>query len=245
MIHLTRKSKSIFNASKTGFTLAEILVTITIIGVIASLTIPDLVAGVQEDSLKAAWKKDFNIMAAATQNIMEDNGGTMSGFSRLNGNNSGIMDSDDMTLAYSSYLNNVKRCSWYEHQYECWNPTNTDQDIRGRTFEDNFTTGLILTDGTLVHFLALSYYCTASNFNLPNSCGGIIVDVNGFKKPNTYGRDIFGMHVFLDGSVKPWGTPEDDFHRVSFCSTTRAYSASESQGWACSYNYLLNIGMEN
>lgn len=243
MHHAQSKYEILSCTRKIGFTLAEVLLTITVIGIIASLTIPDLVAGIQEDSFKAAWKKDFSVMAAATQNIMNDNGGTMVGFTRLIG--ATCTDSDEMTQTYARYLNVSKNCTYGSNEYQCWHLDGEEQDLRGRPQNGSTRLGLILTDGTLVRLFHLSFNCTAANYNLPNSCGVVVVDINGFKKPNIYGRDMFGLHIFADGSVKPFGTPEDDFHRVSFCSTTSAYNPSETQGWACSYNYLLNMGMEN
>ncbi len=43
--------------NKIGFTLSEILITLGIIGVIAAVTIPSLVQGIQDAQFKAAWKK--------------------------------------------------------------------------------------------------------------------------------------------------------------------------------------------
>lgn len=48
---------------KKGFTLAEILIVLMVIGVIATLTIPSMMRGVQEAQLKAGYKKAFNTVA--------------------------------------------------------------------------------------------------------------------------------------------------------------------------------------
>ena len=42
---------------KSGFTLAEVLVTLMIIGVIAAMTIPSLMQNTQQQEFKAAYKK--------------------------------------------------------------------------------------------------------------------------------------------------------------------------------------------
>ena len=41
----------------SAFTLAEVLVTLAIVGIIASITIPALLNNIQEKELKTAWKK--------------------------------------------------------------------------------------------------------------------------------------------------------------------------------------------
>lgn len=49
-------------SSKEGFTLAEVLITLGIIGIVAALTIPTLVAKFQEKALVSQFKKNiFNV----------------------------------------------------------------------------------------------------------------------------------------------------------------------------------------
>ena len=45
---------------KKGFTLAEILIVLMVIGIIATMTIPGLMKGVQEARFKTAYKKAYN-----------------------------------------------------------------------------------------------------------------------------------------------------------------------------------------
>ena len=45
---------------KKGFTLAEILIVLMVIGIIATMTIPGLMKGVQENQLKTSYKKAYN-----------------------------------------------------------------------------------------------------------------------------------------------------------------------------------------
>ena len=51
------------NIFKRAFTLAEILVVLTVIGVIASITIPQLTGGVDEAQYKAGYKKAYSTIA--------------------------------------------------------------------------------------------------------------------------------------------------------------------------------------
>ena len=48
---------------KKGFTLAEILIVLMVIGVIATMTIPSMMKGVTESQLKAGYKKAYNTIA--------------------------------------------------------------------------------------------------------------------------------------------------------------------------------------
>ena len=42
---------------KNGFTLAEVLITLGIIGVVAALTMPTLIANIQQEIFNSRWKK--------------------------------------------------------------------------------------------------------------------------------------------------------------------------------------------
>ena len=48
---------------KKGFTLAEILIVLMVIGVIATMTVPSMMKGVAESQLKAGYKKALNTIA--------------------------------------------------------------------------------------------------------------------------------------------------------------------------------------
>lgn len=52
---------------KNGFTLAEVLITLTIIGVIATMTLPALMTNTQEQQAKTALKKGINTLTEAAQ----------------------------------------------------------------------------------------------------------------------------------------------------------------------------------
>ena len=79
---------------KKGFTLAEILIVLMVIGVIATMTVPSLMKGVNEATYKTAYKKAFNAVTniAAVEKISgqlpvkADATGALNFFSSLNGN---------------------------------------------------------------------------------------------------------------------------------------------------------------
>ncbi len=52
---------------KNGFTLAEVLITLAIIGVVATLTLPALMTNTQEQQAKTALKKGINTLTEAAQ----------------------------------------------------------------------------------------------------------------------------------------------------------------------------------
>ena len=50
---------------KVAFTLAEVLITIGIIGVVAAMTIPSLLINLQDKQFKAMYKKYYSTLAQA------------------------------------------------------------------------------------------------------------------------------------------------------------------------------------
>ena len=71
---------------KKGFTLAEILIVLMVIGVIATMTIPTLLGAVQDQQYKTAYKKAFNQISGIM--AMEAVGGSLPAKNKIAGNNS-------------------------------------------------------------------------------------------------------------------------------------------------------------
>jgi hypothetical protein len=60
----------------------------------------------------------------------------------------------------------------------------------------------------------------------------MMFDVNGHKAPNTWGKDIFAMNIFIDGKISPLGAglPTD---------ILRSDCSAEGSGVFCSYYYQI------
>ena len=58
---------------KSGFTLAEVLITLGIIGLVAALTAPVLVSSFQKNKVGPTLRKFINTMEIANQHILNDN----------------------------------------------------------------------------------------------------------------------------------------------------------------------------
>ena len=201
-----------------AFTLAEVLITLLIIGVVASLVIPAIIQDTQNAELKAGWKKAYSDISQATMKIQMDLGGVIS-----------FTDSYDMRNYYIPYLSYTKSCSGANWGGNCWHKPGGIRFYGGTyftasnmddTFSDNPT--VILSNGNLVMFAR--WNCDTTGF-----CGWISVDVNGFKGPNTIGKDVFRIWV-LKNQIQPEGSPLSKYPGT--CPTTN--------GWACSATNLYN-----
>lgn len=142
-----------------GFTLAEVLITLGIIGVVAAMTIPSLMNQTSGAEFKAGFKKAVSALnQAVTMNVaLEGND-----FSALT---SGVT-SGSIFYMFSSRMNVIKTGS----TTAMGTPFNT---------ANNYT--LFFNDGMAITFPTAATQCTASGGG--SNCR-ILVDVNGTRKPN-------------------------------------------------------------
>ena len=73
---------------KNGFTLAEVLITLAIIGVVATLTLPALMTNTQEQQARTALKKGINTLTEAAQMNSAIAGFDYASFNETSTNNS-------------------------------------------------------------------------------------------------------------------------------------------------------------
>ncbi|OGI01546.1 MAG: hypothetical protein A2104_07260 [Candidatus Melainabacteria bacterium GWF2_32_7] len=186
----------IYKANK-GFTLAEILITVTIIGIVASFAIPTLYHNIQEESYKTRWISIYSILNQATISILMDQGGSLVGVFKTSNN--------DIREEYLKYLSYVQKCNSGASLGSCWHASHKNLNGGDAWIDTNFSRA-ILTNGMLIAFLNYDAQCDKVDWRTINGplCGEFYVDVNGWKKPNIRGKDIFGGWILLNG-LKPHG----------------------------------------
>lgn len=204
---------------KKAFTLAEVLITLAIIGIVAALTIPSLMMKSQDQEFIAGWKKACSTLAQATTQIASEN------------STSGLWTLDDRLSMRNSYMTQLSTIK------DCVNGT-TDgcssyTTVSARGMPSNSTVpALILKNGTILSFLSTYNACSAATVG----CGQILVDVNGNKPPNLVGRDIFAGYVKND-TFFPYSI-NSDIHPCS--PQTVASSVPTEANYNCSAEYMYN-----
>lgn len=214
--------------SKLAFTLAEVLITLGIIGIIAEATIPTLMNNVNNAENKAAFKKSFSTMSQVMTSVVADQGSLAGAFT----------DNNSFRDLFLPYFKSVKSCN--DGDSSCWT-------CNGQRTVDKFMNGalvtsigswwyvnrptLVLNDGTMINFAATSAACTASDANLVapyagTLCGGVYVDVNGCKKPNTWGKDIFVIETQKD-KLFPLGPSMSANGSSLACNKSATYAGLE------------------
>ena len=154
-----------------GFTLAEVLITLGIIGVVAAMTMPTLMNSTNGAQYKAAYKKALSaISQAVTLNVALDEfdfadttttdptAGAQSIFGIIQSRMNVVRTADDGT-GYDIY----------------------DED--GEELEQGTNYTLFFSDGSALSFPQEASACTVDATKTGAPCYGFI-DVNGQKKPN-------------------------------------------------------------
>lgn len=213
-----------------GFTLAEILITLLIIGIIGSLVIPGIIQDTQQQEFKTALKKNFANLNQVFSRILIENAGTIKNLCPSVGWHD---DSVFIMKLFKPYLNINKYCTDTDGDIDdCWhiNSPATVHDLNGddQIFWGSHYPGMILNDGTLLYFYGGKSDCSQNDSPYNNEYIRLAIDVNGFKKPDVIGKDIFIMHV-LANKIVPFGIQGDDYENT--CS-------SSSSGKGCSAKYL-------
>ena len=187
---------------KKAFTLAEVLITLGIIGVVAALTLPSVVQNYQKRSLEVATQKFYSVMSQALKQYMADEGVDDLRQSSLIGYDD---DSDETITAkndefFKKYLKaQICEGGCFADNYKT--QTGETSDYIGKYY---YIKGrYLLPDGMVV--FASGYGALGDNV----TPGYIYVDVNGRKGPNKIGYDLWSMSVFYDGVIDEGSlTPE-------------------------------------
>lgn len=227
---------------KFGFTLAEVLITLGIIGVVAAMTIPSLINKTNKQELHAQMKKVYSELGQINLRFISDFDMNMCEYEWNNIASTGTDYSGKALPAqFSKYLTegsgNSKNggCNGYHDMY-----TLTGEKL---------TNTQLFDDGCYIDGMGRRYYFEYSR-QTTNKCPIITVDVNGTKKPNRMGYDIFMFRPTKDGriigmgkTIKEYDTVVE-FGGISNMDTAEKYcnyNASGSlNGFGCAYYALID-----
>ena len=203
---------------KFAFTLAEVLITLGIIGVVASLTIPALIANYRNMVLENQFKKSYSILSQALISTKEELGENLHQNYNLEPPGGAI----EFRETYFKYLMKLSPGGYSQ-------ANNLGRDWKSFSgVKESTLLGLGAIPGYLL--LADGTYITVEK---NNSRLNILVDINGRKKPNRTGYDVFLFVVDTkQDKLVSWS---DD---KSYCDKT-AKTASYN-GRACTYFAMIN-----
>lgn len=176
---------------RKGFTLAEILITLGIIGVVSAITIPTLISNYQKRQTVTRLKKVYSIVNQAIKLSEEEFGSIESWDTDLNS-----IEFFNKYLRPHMNVSSAIKLGTYKH-------TPRYKRLNG-TIENTYTlfasnANLVtLNDGNLLFFDSDSYNISQSKRNPLTLIFG--VDINGFSGPNIIGKDFFLFCIIIDYS---------------------------------------------
>lgn len=205
------------NKKEKGFTLAEVLITLAIIGIVAAMTIPTLIADYQ--------KKAWNTASTVFERKLEEALKIMNAQSSL----AGYTTTETFVDELSKHIKINKICR-NDNLAECFEDNilgatsaldvatgkieageNTDMDITslktaralGQQDWSTNTVGVQFANGTTAVLAYNDKNCKQdpySNQITGMNCLAIVYDTSGFKSPNENNKDVHMLNVNISGA---------------------------------------------
>ena len=195
---------------KFAFTLAEVLITLSILGVVAAITIPNVVNSYKERVLVTQLKRAYSIVLNAVDIALVEH------------RNEDWAKKGAFQKYVSPYLNIKKDCTGkygqsctpVEDYQDLWPYSDKNPDFslscRNGNYDNNncFYTKLILNNGMIIY---------ARDTGLSNSI--VTIDINGAKKPNRWNVDLFYFTLSKDTGLSPTdGVCDYKHHGETYCA---------------------------
>lgn len=233
-----------FRMTKKAFTLAEVLITLAVIGVIAAITIPSLNNNINHKQLETAYMANYSILVQATTGM----------FANYNGNIANVYaNTNDILADFSSRLKVIKTCAGGNTLGKCWtskakNLDGSSTDVAADTswYNPDVNT-IVLTNGAALQISPAYYDLTCSDtgwYSNPKSsgfCAILLLDTNGLKGPNTLGRDIFYFYLVNQLGIIPDGYEGTDDSYGYYCDLA---NSDPLNGATCAAHIMIEQGMK-
>ncbi|MCD7878502.1 MAG: type II secretion system GspH family protein, partial [Candidatus Gastranaerophilales bacterium] len=166
-----KRQLNILATRKSAFTLAEVLITLVIIGVIAAITVPTLMANHQKQETAAKLKKFYSTLSNAVRLVQIEN----SNFVK------------DSLISYS-WPDELSEEWWKENLGKYMPVTKTNQTYTrngSNGVSEDYSNVYALNDGSLIIRTMVHGEGTVALF----------YDTNGYKAPNRHAKDIFKFTI--------------------------------------------------
>lgn len=225
---------------KIGFTLSEVLITLGIIGIVAAMTLPNIVAKYKQIVMVNRLKKAYSVMSQAMLFTVQKDG-DLTSLNVRNGSQESINNWYKFSL--KPYINVIKEC--YD-EAGCWAKDvktiggvtpywGSDKGIGGGgivtfTTVDGFNVSMDALDNMGMRFGVKSEN-GASDFLL------VFVDVNGNKRPNIVGKDI---HAFMFSPSRGFVPAGRDLSDKELNANCNASNKTDFGGYYCFEKIMRN-----
>ena len=253
---------------KFGFTLAEVLITLGVIGVVAALTTPALVAtGRNEQNAAKLAVTVSNLENAFANAISREGVDTIFQTTIWNAVGDGWLDGANGTEAQRALF--VGELGKYMNTNGFKNTTMgafyADNHVEIHGMNNNFSRGdaipmeniaalfpILMKNGAVIFIRAVPSGTWSNDQDAARVAGSayydtaadVFIDVNGPAEPNVVGRDVFGFYLGQNGILYPTGGVDVSITDHINEANPRIYvwSNAEVAGWRCLQGTVDNYG---
>lgn len=230
---------------KLAFTLAEVLIVVGIIGIIAEITIPTLVKQFQEKVLVSQFKKTYsNLNQAYTMAIMNEG------------------EPRTWNVTCSNDIVNILAKYFQTNKVDAPPNSNVSAGIAAMGYQSvlydlrksrndggvNYRPQIQLKSGEVIRIMEPSEAAIASGMTcsptvLHDICFFVVADINGQKLPNRYGVDIFGFQA-TPLNIIPFGSVNAFSLTATLCDTSanptwgELYNGSSCGSWVLTHENM-------
>ena len=187
-----------------AFTLAEVLITLGIIGVVAALTMPTVINNIKDREYSTAKKKVLYTISEGTKGIASQ------GYTRESTNAKEFVENQlkkQIKIIKTCENDNLRACGIETGEGKIYdmneNPITmpkkigdlaTGMDSSGNVDTDSTSYGFVMANGYSAH-LFYNPNCktddkTTDHYGQDRVCVNVIYDMNGLAQPNQAGKDI-------------------------------------------------------
>jgi len=214
-----------------AFTLAEVLITLGIIGIVAAMTIPGLITNIRYLNIRSHLKKSFTEWNQAAMLFLDNNDSAVPEYAAANGASAMIAELSKCVKGFAKYADGKT------HPYNIENLSGIKN--YGWVCDSDYYTNLA---GSIFAFDD----SPKDGYNGPRIC----IDVNGIDPPNVAGIDVYSFIFTTDGHVIPDGADHKDNNYTAAYHSGGTYKAHKNSCQAthnadgtltCAYFALKNI----
>lgn len=194
---------------QNAFTMAEILISLGIIGVVAVLTMPTMIQNTQKKTYTTQLRKVNSEFQQATLNYINSK-------NALNLREAGVVDNSSLNKMIKANMKTVIECA---SASDCFAPSY--KNINGEAANPDFRdySAYLLPSGAAI----------SGAFN--NTSGVLTIDVNGKKGPNTIGRDLFAAGIDINGTLSNAVSSDTDSSHSSNSASTSLEKCKSASGY--------------
>ena len=243
--------------------MAEMMIVIAIIGTVAAMTIPTLRLNIEQNKTVAAVKKAYNTLENANAMLLATNDArsikticdNRSVSTRPNTPGEYylqcLVHSSVLKASFTDIGSDYKM--YYYDGSSVFRFNKTNNETRQWQTKDGF---IFITSTRITGDVGYYWYKKHGDWTAFNRYGkhttDVFVDINGTKKPNRIGRDVFLFHINEKGEVIPaGGNAELQWHGKIYTDDTRKEAwqtscngtvvvNSNHPGWDCTGSIIDN-----